>query len=61
MASLVVLVLIAIAFGACFGAFLMVSFAIRREDRPNSLQFDAPDSSTRAARALMGINGSRWG
>lgn len=62
MASLVVLVLIAIAFGVCSGVFLMISFAIRREDRSQrySLRFDAPDSSTKAARALVGISSSRW-
>lgn len=62
MASLVVLVLITIAFGVCFGVFLMVSFAIRREDRSlkHSLRFDAPDSTARAARALVGISSSRW-
>lgn len=52
MASLVVLLLTAIAFGAPFGVFLKISFAIRREDRArNSLRFDAPNSSTRAARS----------
>jgi NADH:ubiquinone oxidoreductase subunit 3 (subunit A) len=62
MASLVVLILIAIAFGVCAGVFLVVSFAIRREDRSprHSLRFDAPNSSTRAARALVGISSSRW-
>lgn len=57
----VVLVLTAIAFGAVTGIFFVVSFAIRREDRSRgSLRFDAPSGSTRAARALVGISGSRW-
>lgn len=61
MASLVVLLLTAIAFGALFGAFLKISFAIRREDRArNSLRFDAPDISAKAARALVGVSSSRW-
>jgi hypothetical protein len=61
MASLVVLVLITIAFGVCFGVFLKVSFAIRREDRArNSLRFDAPNLSAKAARALVGVSSSRW-
>jgi hypothetical protein len=61
MASLVVLVLITIAFGVCFGVFLKVSFAIRQEDRSrNSLRFDAPSASTKAARALVGVSSSRW-
>lgn len=61
MASLVVLVLITIAFGVCFGVFLKVSFAIRQEDRSrNSLRFDAPTPSAKAARALVGVSSSRW-
>jgi hypothetical protein len=62
MAGFVVIVLFAIAVGVCLGAFLTVSFAIRREDRAarGALQYDAPDSSTRAARTLVGLNGSRW-
>jgi hypothetical protein len=62
MASLVVvLILTAIAFGALTGIFLKVSFAIRSEDRVRgSLQFDPTNGSTRAARALVGISGSRW-
>jgi hypothetical protein len=61
MAALAVILLVTIAFGACIGAFLKISFAIRREDRSkNSLRFDAPDSSTRAVRTLVGISSSRW-
>jgi len=61
MASLVVLLLAAIAFGALFGGFLMISFAIRREDREKgSLRFDARSYSTKAARTLVGIKSSRW-
>jgi len=63
MAGLVVVLgLTAIAFGACIGAFFVLSLAIRREDRMRgSLRFDAPDRSTRAARTLVGISGSRRG
>jgi hypothetical protein len=61
MASVVILVLIAIAFGVFFGGLLMVSLAIRREDKSlGSLQFDAPTYSSRTARILVGINSSRW-
>ena len=61
MASLVVLGLITIAFGVCVGVFLKVSFAIRQEDRSrNSLRYDAPNSSVKAARALVGVSSSRW-
>ena len=62
MAALVVIVLTTVSAGICVGAFLTVSFAICREDRAGrgALQFDAPDSSTRTARALVGVTGSRW-
>jgi hypothetical protein len=61
MATLVVLGLITIICGACIGAFLKLSFAIRQEDRARgSLRFDPPTASTRAARDLVGISGSRW-
>jgi hypothetical protein len=60
-ASLVVLGVVMIIAGACIGAFLRVSFAIRKDDRARgTLRFDAPDSSARTARALVGISSSRW-
>jgi tetrahydromethanopterin S-methyltransferase subunit E len=60
MASLVVLILAAIVMGACVGAFLKLSFAIRREDRlRGSLWFDAPNHSAQAARAMVGVTSSR--
>ena len=59
MATLII-VLTAVAFGALFGGFLIISFAIRREDRgggwPQSVM---PDASARAARALVGLSSSR--
>lgn len=61
MASLIVLGLVTIIAGACIGAFLKLSFAIRKEDRVRgTLRFDPPSPSTRAARDLVGISGSRW-
>jgi hypothetical protein len=62
MASVVVvLVLTAIAFGVFFGGFIMVSFAIRRDDRSlGSLRFDAQSHSARTARTLVGLSSSRW-
>lgn len=61
MATLITLVLVTIAFGVVLGAFLAISFAIRRDDRSKgSLRFDAPDHSTRAARTLVGLSSSRW-
>jgi hypothetical protein len=61
MASLVVIGVVMIVVGMCIGAFLKLSFAIRREDRSRwSLRFDAPDHSARTARTLVGISSSRW-
>ena len=58
---IVVLAIITITSGACVGAFVRLSWAIRWEDRRRgSLRFDAPDASTKAARALVGISGTRW-
>lgn len=57
---IVVLALIATAFGVCIGAFFRLSLAIGWEDRRKwSLRRDAPSISTRAARTLVGI--SRYG
>jgi hypothetical protein len=54
------LALSAIASGACIGVFFKVSFAIRREDRARTLPLAAPSRSAATARALTGVNGSRW-
>jgi hypothetical protein len=56
-----VVIIIAVVGGVMLGIFLRVSFAIRTEDRQRgSLAFDAPNSSARMARDLVGISGSRW-
>jgi hypothetical protein len=60
MATLITLVLAAIGFGVLFGAFVSISFAIRRDDRRGSLRWDAPTHSAKAARSLVGLGGSRW-
>jgi hypothetical protein len=60
-ASLIIIVLVTVAFGVMFGAFLAISFAIRTDDRrKGSLRSVAPDHSTRAARTLVGLSSSRW-
>jgi hypothetical protein len=67
MASLVVLGVMAIIVGVCIGAFLKLSFAIRREDRSGSLRMAPPSYSAQAARTLVGYrelvgrNSSRLG
>jgi hypothetical protein len=61
MASVVVLVLIAIAFGVFIGGFLVVSRAIARDDHSlGSLRFDAPNNRAQTARSLVGLSSSRW-
>jgi hypothetical protein len=60
MASVLVLALISIAFGVFFGGFLVVSFALRRDDHAlGSLWFDASDHRVRTARSLVGVSTSR--
>jgi hypothetical protein len=60
MAGFVILGIVTIT-GTCIGAFLKLSFAIRREDRTRgSLRHDAPNYSAQTARDLVGISSSRW-
>ena len=62
MAALFVLGFVTIVSAACIGAFLKLSFAIRNEDRrKGSLRFDAPSTTTRRARSLVGVSRSGWG
>jgi hypothetical protein len=61
MAGLVVITLVIIVMGACVGALLKISFAIRREDRSRgSLRVNAPNDSAQTARTLVGFTSSRW-
>lgn len=60
MAALITLALVMIISGACVGAFLKLSCAIRREDRNRSVSFDAPNTASKIARDLVGISSSRW-
>jgi hypothetical protein len=61
MAVLITIALVTVLVGTVLGAFLKLSFAIRREDRSRgSLRSDASDSSAKAARSLVGLHGSRW-
>lgn len=60
MAAFITVAIVMAVAGVVFGAFLTISFAIRREDKRRSLSFDASSSSERAARAFIGVNGSRW-
>jgi hypothetical protein len=54
---LIALAIVLVLIGGTIGAFLSLSFAIRREDRTRgSLRFDASTRSARSARTLVGMN-----
>jgi ABC-type arginine/histidine transport system permease subunit len=54
MASLVVIALAITTTGVVFGAFIAISFTIRREDRARTLSWDAPDRTAQNVRTLTG-------
>jgi len=56
MASLVVVALAITAAGIVAGAFITISFTIRREDRARTLSWDAPDRTARNVRTLTGYS-----
>lgn len=61
MAVLITLAIPMVLIGGTVGTFLTLSFAIRREDRLKwSLRSEPTSFSAQVARALVGINGSRW-
>jgi len=60
MASLIVITIVVTVAGVMFGAYLRICFAIRREDRLKwSLRSGPPTPGGQAARALVGIRGTR--
>jgi hypothetical protein len=60
MASLIIIASVLTLTGVLFGAYVTLSFAIRRDDRRGSLRFDATTPSAQTARDLVGISSSRW-
>lgn len=50
----------AAAFGVLFGAFLAISFAIRREDATGTLTGRAPSRACQSARSLTQWHRVRW-
>ena len=50
----------AAAFGILFGAFFVISFAIRREDVTGTLTGHAPSRACRGARLLTQWHRVRW-
>ncbi|MGH3168865.1 MAG: hypothetical protein ACRDN0_23650 [Trebonia sp.] len=51
---------LAITAGVLFGAFLAISFTIRREDKRGSLTIPAPSRACRNARHVAGFHRLRW-
>lgn len=49
---------ITVAYGIVFGAFLAISFAIRREDKVGTLAGRAPNRACQSARHVAGFTGS---
>jgi hypothetical protein len=61
MAALIAISVVVAMTGVVLGAYLMVCFAIRREDRiKGSLRRDAADQVAQSARMLVGLNTSKW-
>jgi hypothetical protein len=61
MASLVTIAIALTATsGILIGAFLAVSFAIRREDKRGSLTIAAPSRACQSARHVAGFHRLRW-
>jgi hypothetical protein len=54
MASLVVIASVMVIVGVVAGAFIALSFAIRRDDWAVTKGFDAPDRAARTARTMTG-------
>jgi hypothetical protein len=51
---------ITVAYGILFGAFLAISFAIRREDKVGTLVGRAPSRACQSARHVAGFHRVRW-
>lgn len=60
MAALIVLIIIALAFGILFGGIFAVSWSIRREDKHGRLTGRAPNWSCEGARRVTGMHAARW-
>jgi hypothetical protein len=56
-AALVIVTLAVFLSGVVLGVVAMVSLAVRREERRNSLFGAAPDAMARGARRLTGLGG----
>jgi hypothetical protein len=61
MASLVTIAIaLSAVSGVLFGAFVTISFAIRREDNVGTLTGRAPSRVCQGARLMTGWHRSRW-
>ena len=53
-------IVLTVTCGVLLGAFLAISFTIRREDRSGSLTIPAPNRACRNARHVTGYHRLRW-
>lgn len=61
MTSLITIaIILSVVSGVLFGAFLAISFAIKREDGVGSLTDQAPSRACRSARFMTGWHRARW-
>jgi hypothetical protein len=56
----VIAIALAVAAAVVFGAFVVISLAIRREDRLGTLAGRAPSRTCRGARHMTGWHRTRW-
>lgn len=61
MAALVTIAIaLLVSYGVLFGVFIVISFAIRREDKAGTLTGRAPSLTCQGARLMTGWRRSRW-
>jgi hypothetical protein len=59
-AFVIIAIALAVAVAVLFGVFVVISLAIRREDRLGTLKGRAPNRICRGARHLAGWHWTRW-
>ena len=61
MAALITIAVVGAVAGVVCGAYLKISFAIRRDDRiREALRHDALNQSAQSARAVVGVKSFGW-
>jgi hypothetical protein len=59
-AFVVMAIALAVAAALLFGAFVVISLAIRKEDRLGTLAGRAPNRICRGVRHMTGLHWTRW-